>query len=619
MGSITRKMRASSRITCCADMHLYRPKGISLLWRILLSTSMAVAVLFALIGWMVQSYAGRVSQRNLEQSARASLHAYQTLGAARAETFMAVSRIIGSMSDVRAAFMTGDRATIRDTAEQLWSQVSEQDAVFLVLDPTGKVIASLGGDYPNLAITRAQFIGAIKRFPKQVAGYIVRGSHLYYVVLTPVYVQSAHGSALLNVLLVALEIDNERAHTLKTSTNGSDFAFLAGGKIVAATLPHLTAADLRSSNNTKDGVQRLLLHGTEYLLLGIKLEDIEGHSIGALYIIRSFAAPRHALAELQRNVAIIWLIALMVGIGLTYLLARRILKPVKDLDRAAEEVIKQNYDYRIPVKTDDELGRLAKTFNAMCDSIRTARQDLIRQERIATIGRFASSVVHDLRSPLAAIYGGAEMLVDTHLSPEQSKRLAGNMYRASRRIQELLQDLVDVVRAKATQKETCKLEEVIKSAGELVANQAHSSSVSVMFNIPDDLEVAIERNRVERVFVNLMNNALDAMPNGGELCVTASRDGAGIITRIQDTGPGLSEEAWSTLFEPFATSGKKSGLGLGLALSRQTILDHGGDLWAQKNTGFGALFYLRLPAAASSASPSEEHDRIAALRGAPNE
>src|SRR5947209_9140437 len=102
------------------------PKGLSLLWRILLSTSIAVTALFALTGWMVQTYAVRVSQRNLEEEVRTSLEAYQALWSSRAHTVAAVSGIISSMSDVRAAFMTGDRATIRDTAEQLWSQVSEQ-------------------------------------------------------------------------------------------------------------------------------------------------------------------------------------------------------------------------------------------------------------------------------------------------------------------------------------------------------------------------------------------------------------------------------------------------------------------------------------------------------------
>jgi HAMP domain-containing protein len=384
-------------------MSALRRRSVSLLWRILLSTSIAVTALFAVTGWMVQTYAGRVSQHSLEEEVRTSLQAYQALWSARANNLAIASRLISSMSDVRAAFMTHDQATVRDTAEQLWSQISEQDAIFLVLDPTGKVIASLGGDYPDLSVTGTYLRVAIERFPTQVSGYLMRGSHVYYVVLTPVYVQAATGQALLNILLVALNIDDRLAHTLRLSTHGSDFAFAVGNSVVASTLPLLSAADFRAARDAQGGVQRLPVHGTDYLCLRTDLADIGGHPIGELYIIRSFTGPGHALTELQRNVALIWLLAVATGLGLTYLLARRILEPVKRLDHAAEEVIKRNYDHRVPVETNDELGRLATTFNTMCDSIRSAREDLIRQERITTIARFATSIVHDLRSPLAYI------------------------------------------------------------------------------------------------------------------------------------------------------------------------------------------------------------------------
>ncbi len=577
-----------------------RLKNVSLLWRILLSTSIAVTALFALTGWMVQTYALRVSQHSLEEEVRTSLQAYEALLSARVHNRKLISRLISSMSDVRAAFMTRDRATVRDTAEQLWSQISEQDAVFLVLDPTGNVIASLGGDYPDLAVTEAYLRAAMKQFPKQASGYLVRGSHLYYVVLTPVYVQAGTGQGLLNVLLVAFDVDDRLAHTLKESTHGSDFAFSAGDSVVASTVPFFTAKDFNSAPSLQGGIRRLALHGTDYLLLGRPLEDIENHPIGELYIIRSFIGPGRALAELQRNVALIWLFAVVVGLALTYLLARRILEPVKRLDHAAEQVIKRNYDYRVPVENDDELGRLAVTFNTMCDSIRNAREDLIRQERITTIARFATSIIHDLRSPLAAVYGGAEMLVDAELSAEQSQRLAGNIYRASRRIQELLQELADVSRAKAKPVEVCRLADIASAAYDAIAQTANLQGVAVKVEIPPDLEVSVERSRVERVFLNLMHNAVEAMPNGGRIDIAAHREDGNVVVRVEDTGPGLPENAWSTLFQPFSSFGKKNGLGLGLALSRQTILEHRGDLWAEKNTTSGACFYLRLPAVESS-------------------
>ena len=190
-------------------MKAFTPKG-SLLWKILLSTSIAVTVVFAATGWMVQRYAASVNRHSIEEEIRTSLQAYESLWSARVHNLTAISRILSTMSDVRAAFMTRDQATIRDNAEHLWSTVSEADARFLVLDPTGEIIASLGGS-PQFAIDSSLMQSARRRFPDQVTGYLRRGPHLYYVVLTPVYVETANEKALLNVLLIALRIDNKLA------------------------------------------------------------------------------------------------------------------------------------------------------------------------------------------------------------------------------------------------------------------------------------------------------------------------------------------------------------------------------------------------------------------------
>jgi signal transduction histidine kinase len=103
---------------------------------------------------------------------------------------------------------------------------------------------------------------------------------------------------------------------------------------------------------------------------------------------------------------------------------------------------------RVPETGGDELARLARTFNQMSSSIQEARRELIRQERLTTIGRLATSIVHDLRNPLAAIYGGAEMMVDGELNPRRRERVAQTIYRSSRVIKELLQELVDVSRGR---------------------------------------------------------------------------------------------------------------------------------------------------------------------------
>jgi signal transduction histidine kinase len=210
--------------------------------------------------------------------------------------------------------------------------------------------------------------------------------------------------------------------------------------------------------------------------------------------------------------------------------------------------------------------------------------------------------VHDLRNPLAAIYGGAEMLVDADLSAEQQHRLATTIYSSSRRIQELLQELLDVSRGRTKAQEACSLLDLVIAAREHMLEAATSHSVAIEIDVPHNIEVLASRDRLERVFVNLIENAIDVMPDGGSIRINARVDKGHALVAVEDTGPGISEEAWGNLFHPFASFGKKNGLGLGLALSRQVLLDHGGDLWVDRRmaSASGARFLMRLAIAPAS-------------------
>jgi signal transduction histidine kinase len=199
---------------------------------------------------------------------------------------------------------------------------------------------------------------------------------------------------------------------------------------------------------------------------------------------------------------------------------------------------------------------------------------------------------------LAAIYAGAEMMMDSDLPEETTRRLARNIYRASRGIQDMLQQLLDVVRGKSTGSELCSLREVIAAAWNTVAPSADARGIALDVNLADDLGCPMERARMERVFANLFENAIEAMRSGGSISIQGELEGDSIMVRVEDTGPGINAALRGRLFQPFVTAGKKNGLGLGLALSRQTLLDHGGDIWTDDsadNGNAGARFWLRLP------------------------
>jgi signal transduction histidine kinase len=412
---------------------------------------------------------------------------------------------------------------------------------------------------------------------------------LFQVVITPVYVDAPGGAGLLNVLVTGYGVDTAVATRLKEETGGSDFVFAAGGHVITSTLP---------AGATDAIMPRLLSRQTspndDYLALPTELLDVGGAPIGELFILRSFAEARRRISMLRSTIVALWLTAMSAALLVTYFVARRIMRPVAELDRAAAEIAHQNYDYRVDVRSGDELGRLATTFNAMCESIQDAREDLTRQERIATIGRLSTSIVHDLRNPLAAIYAGSEMLVDGNLPPPQIKRLATNIYRASRLIQEMLQQLLNASRGRSGTAEVCAVRDVVSAAWASVEASAEAHHVALVSEVPEGVECPMERARMERVFSNLFENAVEVMPGGGTVLIHALQQSLQVEIVVKDTGPGIGPEVRGRLFQPFATSGKKNGLGLGLALSRQTLLDHGGDLWVD-GEGPGAEFHMRLP------------------------
>ncbi|HKD05268.1 MAG TPA: ATP-binding protein [Bryobacteraceae bacterium] len=566
----------------------------SLLWKITISTSIAITLLLATAGYFVQTQARAALSQNLEANLQGSFRAYESLWQARADLLSKVSLVLSNMQYVRAAFQTNDRATIQDTAAEIWSKVSKSnDAMFLVTDPRGEVIASLGGPRGlrrNVEAVR----DASPRFPAQSAGFSALDNGLYELVITPVYVQSGAGQGLIDVLVAGFPVDHAVATELRERTGGSDFVFLEGGQPVASTLAPAATRGIAERYRRGSGVQRLELPDREYAVFGSTLSDLSGAPAGDLLIVQNFDAVKRDLASLEFKLLMIAIAAIIAGIGVSSLLARRILKPIRQLDRAAALIAEQKYETRVPEVDNDEIGRLARTFNAMSRSIQDAREELIRQERISTIGRLSSSIVHDLRNPLAAIYGGAEMMMDGELSPEQLHRLAGNIYRSSRAIKDMLQELVDVSRGRIQAPETCRLAELVGAAVETQAPAAEERNVRIDVKVDPVIELPAEPGRIERVFLNLIGNAIEAMPNGGRIEIAAVRNGHSVLVRVDDTGPGVAADVRHRLFQPFATSGK-GGLGLGLALSRQTVLDHGGDMWIEDGEAAGAHFRLKLP------------------------
>lgn len=215
------------------------------------------------------------------------------------------------------------------------------------------------------------------------------------------------------------------------------------------------------------------------------------------------------------------------------------------------------------------------------------------QQALITVGLLSAAIVHDLRNPLTTICAGAELLMDPNCSSTQARRLIANIYDAAGRMRKLLVDLTNITRERKIRAELCGIRDVIGSASERVLMTMQQQRLEILLDVPDGINVPLVRSHMERVFFNLIANASEAMPEGGVVRIGARKSCGSVLIELEDTGPGIPFCISDRLFEPLVTSGKQEGLGLGLALARHTVRNHGGDMWTEPAAG--ARFIIRLP------------------------
>jgi signal transduction histidine kinase len=227
-------------------------------------------------------------------------------------------------------------------------------------------------------------------------------------------------------------------------------------------------------------------------------------------------------------------------------------------------------------------------------------REMIQAESLSLIGRFAQSIVHDLKNPLSIIGLSAELFDMPNTSPEIRAKTRFRIRRQVDRISEMVSDILIFTEGKRTEAGllpadfrafVLKLIDDLRSEAELKAAQIEMTSP------PPAAQVRFDPRRLNRVFHNLIHNATDFMLNGGKIFLRFQATENEIITEIEDTGPGIAPEIAGKLFQAFATFGKSHGTGLGLSICKKIIEDHRGRIWARSEPGRGAIFCFALPLA----------------------
>jgi signal transduction histidine kinase len=223
---------------------------------------------------------------------------------------------------------------------------------------------------------------------------------------------------------------------------------------------------------------------------------------------------------------------------------------------------------------------------------------VVQAERMAIVGRFASSIVHDLKNPLTIISLASERAALPSATPETRRAAHDHVARQVERIGSLVNDILDFTRGSmgAVALTETNYAAFVEPLVEELRREVEPKAVAIEFESPPPaVKLALHPQRLSRVFHNLVHNAVDAMSGGGRVKLRFALSDTEVVTEIEDTGKGIAPEILDRLFEAFATFGKPRGTGLGLSISQKIIEEHGGRIWARNRDGGGAIFAFALP------------------------
>jgi signal transduction histidine kinase len=299
----------------------------------------------------------------------------------------------------------------------------------------------------------------------------------------------------------------------------------------------------------------------------------------------------------------VWLTMLLAviaaGVGVAVMwVATRTLSPLRTLAERAREIARGDYKQRVDATSPDEIGALGREFNAMAAALDEREQRLIRSERLAAVGKIAAQITHEVRNPLSSIGLNAEMLEEE--TTGEAQKLARAIVKEVDRLTEITEEYLRFARLPRPRLEREDLGALVTSLVSFMRPELEKRGVRVEERLDPALPaVAADEHQLRQALLNLLRNAAEAMADGGTLTVAARGLPGGIVElTIADTGEGIAPADLPKIFDPFFST-KEGGTGLGLALTQQIIVEHGGRIEVESDRGRGTTFVIRFVGAGS--------------------
>ena len=308
------------------------------------------------------------------------------------------------------------------------------------------------------------------------------------------------------------------------------------------------------------------------------------------------------LREARSVWALIALAILTLGVGVfVSLYVRRVLEPLGQVTERAQAVARGDLTPRDVQPGEDEIAELAQTFEHMVGAVARARTEALSNERLAAIGKMAAHVTHEIRNPLSSIGLNVELLEEESLSPD-AKNLLTAISREVGRLEQLSEEYLRVARLPSPRMEAEDVAALVRDVAAFTKKEMERAGCEVKVTVGDKVPPALfDEAQLRQALLNLLRNAREAMPKGGEIDVTVRAEGMSVVVLVDDRGSGISEEVRARIFDPFFST-KGEGTGLGLAITRQIVEAHGGTISCIDRDGGGTSFRIALPIAPARAT-----------------
>jgi signal transduction histidine kinase len=528
---------------------------------------------------------------------RNSISTFENFQQLRELTLTRSAELLAYQPQLRSLMWAPDEATIQDGSTPLWRLAGSD--LFVLVDRSGRVVA-FHDTSAGFSREMAQKSLGDPFLQAGTSQWWFGSQHLYEVFIEPVYFGSPSEGRLLGLLVLGYEIDQAVA-TQVSRIAASQVAFLYGDSVVKSTLSPVHEAELTrhsfvQSSTGLAGPEDVQL-GDEHFL-GTSVELTPGKTPAVrLSVLKSYDQATAFLDSLNRLLLALGLVAVVVGSALVFVISHTFTRPLGNLVAGVRALENGDFQYALDERGSDEAAEVTGAFNRMRASLLKTQQELLEAERLATIGRMASSISHDLRHSLAAIVANAEFLLESRLSSEQREELYQEVCIAVNQMTDLIDSLLEFSRTRESLRLThVNLKPLVERVVQAIRTHPRYQPVSISIREEGDSSGWFDSKKLERALYNLLLNACEAAcGENGRILISLMHAADGIQIRVSDNGRGIPESIRGKLFDPFVSQGKENGTGLGLTIVQKIVQDHGGEIVVEKTSDLGTVFRLTLP------------------------